>query len=79
YEITVPGGSVEYFNEEPGAQWMERIRTHFDRMVWLNPIPKDRWGYVPSISMTQQLIGQQMFPLTLQGINEAILALKKPA
>ncbi len=25
YEISVPGGSVEHMNEEPGAVWMQRI------------------------------------------------------
>ena len=24
YEITYPGGSVEHWNEEPGAVWMDR-------------------------------------------------------
>ena len=25
YEILQPGGSVEYFNEEPGAVWIKRV------------------------------------------------------
>ena len=29
YEITAPGGSVEHFNDEPGAMWLERVtRTY---------------------------------------------------
>jgi len=25
YEITLPGGSVEHMNEEPGALWLRRV------------------------------------------------------
>ena len=28
YEITMPGGSVEHWNEEPGAAWLERLTAH---------------------------------------------------
>src|ERR1700726_2920023 len=34
YEITSPGGSVEHFNEEPGAVWMERITRAYPAAVW---------------------------------------------
>ena len=77
YEISMPGGSVEYFNEEAGAVWMDRLTSTFSKMAWLNPIPRDRWQYSPSIRMTQELLENRMFPLTLQGIDEAIVALKK--
>ncbi len=29
YEILQPGGSVEYYNEEPGAEWLQRLTSHF--------------------------------------------------
>lgn len=37
YEITYPGGSVEHWNEEPGALWMQRLLKHFHQAVWLCP------------------------------------------
>ncbi len=77
YEITMPGGSVEYFNEEPGALWMQRITQHFDRVAWFNPIPRDRWGYVPSIGAVQDLTENRMYPLTLGGLDEAMGELKR--
>src|SRR6202007_2777656 len=40
YEITVPGGSVEHWNEEAGALWLERVTRIYERLVWLNPIPQ---------------------------------------
>jgi uncharacterized protein with von Willebrand factor type A (vWA) domain len=29
YEILQPGGSVEYNNEEPGAEWLQRLTNAF--------------------------------------------------
>ncbi len=44
YEIVAPGGSVEHFNEEPGAIWMERVTRTYPACVWLNPVPEKRVG-----------------------------------
>ena len=77
YEITVPGGSVEYFNEEPGAIWMERVTRIYERAVWLNPIPEKHWEYSPSISMMRELMGQRMYPLTLSGLDAAMTELRR--
>ncbi|WP_031552901.1 vWA domain-containing protein [Parvularcula oceani] len=77
YEITMPGGSVEYLNEEPGALWMQRLTDIYARTIWLNPIPKDRWSYTPSIQMTRELIDDRMFPLTLEGLDDAMAVLRR--
>ncbi|ADM10204.1 hypothetical protein PB2503_10764 [Parvularcula bermudensis HTCC2503] len=77
YEITMPGGSVEYFNEEPGALWMQRLTDHFPKMAWLNPLPEARWTYSPSVGITQQLIEGRMYPLTLGGLDRAIAELRR--
>ena len=37
YEIALPGGSVEHWNEEAGAVWLQRVLDHFPKAVWLNP------------------------------------------
>ena len=39
YEITYPGGSVEHWNEEPGAVWLERLTRIYEHAIWLNPVP----------------------------------------
>ncbi|HMO30785.1 VWA domain-containing protein [Enterovirga sp.] len=75
YEIAMPGGSVEHWNEEAGRVWIERLTTHFPKSVWLNPVPKVRWNYSQSIGMMGQLFGGRMFPLTLEGIDEAMKTL----
>src|SRR6201999_3444320 len=41
YEISVPGGSVEHMNEEPGAAWMRRVADIYEHSVWLNPVPEE--------------------------------------
>ncbi len=72
YEITVPGGSVEHWNEEPGQAWLRRILDHFPRAVWLNPVPQPHWGYTHSISLVRQLFSERMYPLNLEGIDLAM-------
>ena len=77
YEITVPGGSVEYFNEEAGAIWMQRVADIYERVVWLNPVNEDSWDYVPSTQLMREIIGDRMYPLTLAGIENAMSELKR--
>jgi len=76
YEIVYPGGSVEHWNEEPGAIWIKRLLQTFPKSIWLNPEPEDRWAYTPSIKMTQELMGERMFPLTVSGLSDGIKKLQ---
>ena len=76
YEIMQPGGSIEHWNDEAGAVWMQRITQRFQKHAWLNPEPEDRWDYIASIGIARQLLGERMFPLTLEGLDRAIRALK---
>ena len=77
YEILQPGGSVEYNNEEPGAEWIQRLTHAYPKFVWINPEPQGVWQYRQSISIIQQLTGHRMFPLTLRGLEEAMRMLSK--
>ena len=77
YEITVPGGSVEYFNEEAGAVWMQRVLDIYESAVWLNPVPDKHWEYAPSIKMLKNLFSERMYPLTLSGIDGAMAELRR--
>jgi hypothetical protein len=72
YEITMPGGSVEHWNEESGQAWMQRLLGHFSKAVWLNPLPQKHWDYTHSIDLLRGLIANRMFPLTLEGIDGAM-------
>ncbi len=77
YEITVPGGSVEYFNDEAGAIWLNRLTNIYESVIWLNPVREDSWDYVPSTQLIRKLIGERMYPLTLSGIERAMAELKR--
>ena len=77
YEILQPGGSVEYNNEEPGADWLQRLTSAFPKFAWINPEPQGVWQYRQSISVIQQLMQQRMYPLTLKGLEEAMRLLTK--
>jgi uncharacterized protein with von Willebrand factor type A (vWA) domain len=73
YEITYPGGSVEHWNEEPGAHWLRRVTDIYEHVVWLNPVAERHWDYTPSIGLIRDIIGQErMFPMTLQGLERAM-------
>jgi len=77
YEILQPGGSVEYNNEEAGAEWLQRLTSAFPKFAWINPEPHGVWQYRQSISVVQQLMNQRMFPLTIKGLEEAMRLLSK--
>src|SRR5215475_14080697 len=72
YEIMAQGGSVEHFNEETGAVWVERVIRTYAACVWLNPVAEKEWDYTPSIRMLRQLMGGRMYPLTLEGLDRAM-------
>ena len=77
YEILQPGGSVEYNNEEPGAEWIKRLTNAFPKHAWINPEPHGVWQYRQSISLIQQLVGDRMFPLSLKGLEDTMRLLSK--
>ena len=77
YEITYPGGSVEHWNEEAGAIWLDRVSGIFKHMVWLNPTAERHWDYTPSVSVIKQLVNDRMYPLTLDGLEKAMKELSR--
>ena len=77
YEISHPGGSVEHYNEEAGAVWLQRMTTTYPAAVWLNPIPEKYWSYTSSIQLARQLMQDRMYPLTLAGLDDAMRTLTR--
>jgi len=77
YEIVHPGGSVEHWNEEPGSVWLGRLTDAFPHAVWLNPLPEERWQYTQSIDLVRRQLGARMFPLTVDGLTQAMQRLNK--
>ncbi|MBA58140.1 MAG: hypothetical protein CMQ40_03095 [Gammaproteobacteria bacterium] len=77
YEITHSGGSVEHWNEEAGAIWMQRFIDTFDKLIWINPTPRDTWEYSTSVALTEKLVEDHMYPLTVSGIEDGMNFLSK--
>ena len=72
YEISHPGGSVEHFNEEAGAVWVQRMVNTYPAAVWLNPTPEAHWSYSQSTKILKELLKDRMYPLTLSGLDDAM-------
>jgi uncharacterized protein with von Willebrand factor type A (vWA) domain len=77
YEIAHPGGSVEHWNGEAGAVWLQRALQQWPSTIWLNPSAERLWPYTHSITMIRQIFGDRMFPLTLTGLEAATKALSR--
>jgi uncharacterized protein len=77
YEVVQPGGSVEYHNEEAGAVWLQRFVHQFPKFVWLNPEPEGLWQYRQSIAIIRQIMGNRMYPVTMEGLERAMQMLSK--
>ncbi|MCB2080357.1 MAG: VWA domain-containing protein, partial [Novosphingobium sp.] len=77
YEVSHPGGSVEHMNDEPGALWLERFVHTYPATVWLNPVEERQWDYSTSTQMIRDLMGGSMYPLTLDGLEDAMRELTR--
>lgn len=77
YELFAVGGTIDYFdhNETPGIEWLQRIRRHYPRSVWLNPEPQVRWMHHPTINTIAKLF--KMYPLSVTGLTEAVDNLRR--
>lgn len=77
YEISHPGGSVEHFNEEPGALWLQRLVNTYPAAAWINPEAERSWDYSQSNRMIRELMNGRMYPLTLDGLDRATRELSR--
>ena len=75
--IMAPGGSVEHFNKEAGATWLQRIIDTWPKTVWLNPEPSHYWQYRQSISLIRNIMQDHMYPITVSGIEQGMRFLSK--
>ena len=77
YEVTHVGGSVEHRNEEAGATWLRRLVDTYPSSAWLNPERPADWGYIPSIGLVRELLQDRMYPLSVEGLERAVQALRR--
>lgn len=79
YEITQAGGSIEHYNDEAGAVWMQRLVNHYEHLVWINPVPEKHWDHGYSIGLVRQLVEDRMFSMTVEGLEQAMRMLTRGA
>jgi len=78
-ELMMKYGALEwnYDNEEPGIIWLQRLVSHFRRVVWLNPIPQKYWSRTEGAHTIKIISGIiPMYELTLEGLQRSIKKLK---
>jgi uncharacterized protein with von Willebrand factor type A (vWA) domain len=64
-------------NPESGVTWLRRVTQIYESAVWLNPVAEQHWGWTQSTMMIRQLMGDRMYPLTLDGLDRAMRELMR--
>ena len=77
YEILMPGGGNEHFNEISGRVWLERALNQWPSHLWINPIPKRYWKITDSINLINNIFQNKMVPLSIKGIEQGTEILSK--
>ncbi len=75
YEVLYPGGANEFMNAEAGQVWLQRLRETWPASVWINPLPEAHWRYTQSVQIIAEIFENAMFPMTLEGITNAVRSL----
>ncbi len=77
YELMVPDGSIYAYQRSglPSIERLKHLAKLFRHGVWLNPVPRYRWGHTRTIQMIRAIF--PMFELSLQGLEEAVSYLMK--
>jgi uncharacterized protein with von Willebrand factor type A (vWA) domain len=74
-ELFKVGGNVmlERSNRLPGIAWLKRLKRHYPRSVWLNPLLKTEWTRLYGGRTIQEV--RRLFPmyeLTVRGLENAV-------
>jgi hypothetical protein len=76
YELAIRADANGHYSPDglEGLVWLMQLAQHFERSAWLNPEPPRIWP-----GSTIATIGRvfSMFPLTLEGLGEAVAHLTK--
>ncbi len=77
YEILMPGGGNEHFNEISGKAWLKKALYQWPSHLWINPIPKKYWKITDSIKIINDIFHNKMVPLSIKGIEQGTVILSK--
>lgn len=75
YELMSHDGSI-YITDRSGRPSIEQLKflsQTFSRSVWLNPVPESMWVYTHTIVSIAKIF--PMYPLSLDGLDEAVASL----
>jgi uncharacterized protein with von Willebrand factor type A (vWA) domain len=78
-ELMAKGGVNDWglYNEEPSITWLGRLSARFPHGVWLNPIPKDYWGYTEGAwTIAKVSEAFPMYELTVDGLDHGVKKLR---
>jgi uncharacterized protein with von Willebrand factor type A (vWA) domain len=77
-ELFKIGGNVllERSNKAPGITWLRRLKRHYPKSIWLNPIRSTDWNRLYGGRTIQEVKGIfPMYELTVKGLENAMKAL----
>jgi hypothetical protein len=76
YELAIRADANGHYSPDgmEGIVWLMQLAQHFDRSAWLNPEPPRIW---PGSTIATVARVFSMFPLTLEGLGEAVAHLTK--
>jgi uncharacterized protein with von Willebrand factor type A (vWA) domain len=77
YELMAQDGSI-YTTERsgrPSIECLKYLSSTFRHSVWLNPTPRDWWGYTRTIGVIGNIF--PMFELSIDGLEKAVTHLMR--
>ena len=77
YELTMRTNVEGRYDSQDGKEglvWLMELARHFERSAWLNPEPPQTWRG-NTIEAVKRVF--DMFPLTLEGLGDAVGHLTK--
>ena len=81
YELMDSNGAIDYYfsrqsgDLDPGIIWLKRIAEKIPRTVWLNPDEPRYWASYYTVRVIANIF--KMFPLTLEGLDDAVIELRR--
>lgn len=74
-ELLDPHGAIDprHTSTTPGVAWLQKIRNHFDRAVWINPEDADDWHRWRTTGLVRRIF--PMYELTVDGVTDAFKTL----
>jgi uncharacterized protein with von Willebrand factor type A (vWA) domain len=72
HELVSRGGAISFGarSRTPSIENLHFLADTFRHSLWLNPSPEEEWEYIRTVKAIRQIF--PMFPLTLDGLDQAV-------